>query len=419
MAGTPSLVRRSVHAVRRRLRAPGSDPFAHVRSLDGPQLVTIPPIEREPGDSGAGRLVVLLPHLQLGRMTGGPNTALNLAGRVALAGTPVRVVATHGPVEPSVDALRAHVSGLVGRAAPSDALTFESIAEPAVPLRLRPLDVPMATWWPTAHIARASLSAVTAREFLYLVQDFEPGFYAWSSNYALALETYTFPIRALCNESLVRAHLRSLGIGAFGGLDERAIAFEPAVDRNLFAPRERVGPRTLLFYARPRNPRNAFELGLRSLRVAVASGAFDDDWEFRMIGDQVPELRLDARRVIKPVPWQSMSTYAELLSRSDLLLSLMLSPHTSYPPLEMAASGGHVVTNTFGVKNAAALRALTPGITAVPPDVESIASALAGAASRPRPDAAAPVLRLPRTWDEALDPVVAWVRDAVREMSAA
>ncbi len=32
----------------------------------------------------------------------------------------------------------------------------------------------------------------------------------------------------------------------------------------------------------------------------------------------------------------------------DLGFSLMASPHSSYPPLDMAAAGAAVVTNTFG-----------------------------------------------------------------------
>jgi hypothetical protein len=32
----------------------------------------------------------------------------------------------------------------------------------------------------------------------------------------------------------------------------------------------------------------------------------------------------------------------------DLGLSLMASPHSSYPPLDLAAAGAVVVTNTFG-----------------------------------------------------------------------
>jgi hypothetical protein len=172
-----------------------------------------------------------------------------------------------------------------------------------------------------------------------------------------------------------------------------------------------------LFYARPRNPRNAFELGLRALRVATEQGAFGGDWEFSFIGDQVPELPLAPGRTIRPVPWQSLADYAALLGRSDVLLSLMLSPHTSYPPLEMVTAGGWVVTNTFGAKTADALGQISSRIVAVEPEVDALANALGNAARAPRPDATATDARLPRSWDVALDPVVDWVAAAMIEMA--
>ena len=133
--------------------------------------------------------------------------------------------------------------------------------------------------------------------------------------------------------------------------------FMPAVDRAVFAPRraDRAAgaPRRLVFYARPRNPRNLFEIGLRALRVAAAQGVFD-----RAHGSSWPSARtcrtchcrIDT--TLRAQPWMPYEAYGGLLGRSDVLLSLMLSPHTSYPPLEMAAAGGLVVTNTYGPKTA-------------------------------------------------------------------
>ncbi|MEJ0070473.1 MAG: hypothetical protein WDO24_19130 [Pseudomonadota bacterium] len=58
-----------------------------------------------------------------------------------------------------------------------------------------------------------------------------------------------------------------------------------------------------------------------------------------------------------------------MLRRSDLLLSLMLSAHTSYPPLEFAACGGLAIHNTYATKTAARLTALSANIIAVEPTV--------------------------------------------------
>jgi hypothetical protein len=106
--------------------------------------------------------------------------------------------------------------------------------------------------------------------------------------------------------------------------------------------------------------------------------------------------------------------YAAYLGESDLLLSLMLSPHTSYPPLEMAAAGGLVVTNTFRTKTAEALAAISPAIRAVPADREHLASAIARAAD----DVAhggnvRHPTTSPTTWDESLQAVLPWLEATI------
>jgi len=48
-----------------------------------------------------------------------------------------------------------------------------------------------------------------------------------------------------------------------------------------------------------------------------------------------------------------MADYGHLLKRSAVGLSLMISPHPSYPPLEMAHLGMLVLTNRFDGKDLA------------------------------------------------------------------
>jgi len=47
------------------------------------------------------------------------------------------------------------------------------------------------------------------------------------------------------------------------------------------------------------------------------------------------------------MPW---SKYLEFIKDVDLGLSLMYSPHPSYPPLDIAACGGVVLTNKYANK---------------------------------------------------------------------
>jgi hypothetical protein len=399
----------------RAARGPREDPLLRYQALDTPTLVDGPAVRHDPACDRDPRLVILMPHLDVARMSGGPNTAFQVGARVARAGISVRFAATHGPLQPDPTAVREHIRRVTGVEAEEPSIDLVEASAGGAGLTVGRSDVLMATFWPTAHVANAALAVLDADEFLYLVQDFEPGFYQWSTRYALAEATYAMPIRAIVNQPLLLEHLRASGLGRFGEPDaERSVAFMPAVDRSVFSrrPEDAERPRRLVFYARPQNPRNLFELGLRALRVAGGRGLFDGrPWEFVAIGQPVPELRLSESHVLRSRGWVGYEDYGQLLGSSDLLLSLMLSPHTSYPPLEMAVAGGLVVTNTFGVKTQAALAAISPAIRAAPPDLERLVECLTDAVrdiDRDRGTDEAAV-NLPDTWDAALADTIPWL----------
>jgi hypothetical protein len=371
-------------------------------------------------------LNVLQPLLSPEAMTGGPNTIVLLATLAAEAGVPVRIVTTRIGHRTDPQWFARHVTSLSGRPAPPK-LQVVVGSDAAVPATVGHGDLWLATHWTTAQSLRPVLSRMRRDWFLYLVQDFEPGFYAWSSNYALALETYDLPHRAIINEALLAQYLRQQGPGRYADpefLGTHCTVFEPALDRRIFYPptephhpqSEQPRPRRLLFYARPTNARNMVGLGVQALRAAVEQGAFPGEWEFLSIGARgsMPTLALGGGRMLRPAPWASYDGYAESLRQADLLLCPMLSPHTSYPVLEMAACGGTVVTNTYGPKTAAALATLSADIIGVAPTLAGFQEGLRAGAARaggPRQDR----LTLPAHWDEVLRPVAQWAVAAVRE----
>jgi len=83
-----------------------------------------------------------------------------------------------------------------------------------------------------------------------------------------------------------------------------------------------------------------------------------------------------------------LEAYAELLRTTGVGLSLMASPHPSYPPLEMAHFGVRTVTNAFANKDLSTSHDNILSIADVSP--ESVAEALAEAcrAFEAAPDAA-------------------------------
>jgi O-antigen biosynthesis protein len=414
-----TVFRRAVRRVLGRApRPPERDPFAGFRDVSGPVLVSGPTPRHDPALDVDPRVVVLLPHLDVDKMSGGPNTVFQLTARLVAEGLRLRYVATSGALRPGSSALLDHVRRVTGVDLPTGSVTFAEASRRRDTLDLGRHDVVIASWWPTAHIANAALACIDAPEFLYVVQDFEPGFYPSSTKAALAEATYAMPMRALVNEPSLATFLEERDIGRFAAAGMPRTTFMPAVDRDVFRPRPEArtdGERRLLFYARPKNPRNLFEIGLRALREAVAEGVFDGDrWTFSAIGQDLPELSLSDRHVLRPTSWMSYEAYGALLGSSDVLLSLMHSPHTSYPPLEMAAAGGQVVTTTYGPKTAEALSAISPSIHGAAPDVASLVAALRDAVGDVREGD--PTVAVPATWDDALRDVVPWLGTQVRQL---
>ena len=272
-------------------------------------------------------------------MTGGPNTIINLVCRVSQHGVAVRLVSTSTPVAVEPAWFRAHAESLVGSTDFPDVDVVSASSE-AAPLVLGPGDVFLVSHWSTAQQLKAVLPTLPVQQFFYMLQEFEPGFYPWSSNFALALETYGMDFWPVINEAPLADFLLSQPYGRLADpvTRQRALIFEPAVDSTIFFPspqRKLERNRRLLFYARPSNTRNMFGMGLLALRAAAEDPAFAG-WEFLAIGGRgsVPELALGGGHVLRPAPWTTYAGYGDLLRSADILLCPMLSPHTSYPVLD-------------------------------------------------------------------------------------
>ena len=370
------------------------------------------------------RLNVLNPGLSAEGMTGGPNTILNLAVRIARTGIPVRLVTTVSPSEVSEAWLRTHLAELLGGDIPDMPIATASVA--AAPLTVGPDEIFMATHWTTAQQLKPVLPQMRVRQFLYMLQEFEAGFYAWSSNYALALETYGMDFWPITNERLLAEHFFAQAVGRFADPEfrERLTTFEPAIDSRVFHPSTgQATPqrRRLLFYARPSNHRNLFGIGLEALRLASEDPAMAE-WELLAIGGRggVPEIALAGGHVLRPATWRGYVAYGDQLRDADVLLAPMLSPHTGYPALEMAACGGIAVTNVFSVKTFAALSALSDNIVATEATVEGMAAGvlravrMVNSTDSPRQGS----LNLPNDWAETLDPAATRLAKVMRRLAA-
>jgi hypothetical protein len=102
-------------------------------------------------------------------------------------------------------------------------------------------------------------------------------------------------------------------------------------------------------------------------------------WEFYGIGSVDwgnHKINLHDKSCIKLLPKMSLEEYKKLLPEFDIGLSLMMSPHPSLPPLEMAAAGMLVVTNTYANKTAKCLRNISSNIIPAEPTIGGIEEAL-------------------------------------------
>jgi hypothetical protein len=308
------------------------------------------------------------------------------------AGHAVRLVIVD-PCDHDVPAWRRAIAHYPGLESLFDRVEVAYLADRAVELPVHPRDAFVATTWWTAHIAHRAVRSLGRRRFVYLIQEFEPMTFPMGSFYALAAESYTLPHVALFSTDFLRDYFRAHHLGVYArdpaGGEACALSFQNAIATFAITADTiaRPGPRKLLFYARPEQhaARNMFELGILALRRLAAAGILDPNaWVIEGIG---------ASRAFEPVPLgrgchlsllprTSLDEYQTMLPGYDVGLSLMLTPHPSLVPLEMAAAGLVTVTNTFANKTAAALAALSANLLPVPPTIDGIAAGLAEAIRR-------------------------------------
>ncbi len=192
---------------------------------------------------------------------------------------------------------------------------------------LPPADAAVATLWLTApHVAKAP---GIKRKF-YLMQDYEPMFYPASTMFAMAEESYRLGLYGLCNT----ASMHKIYTKMYGG---QAAYFVPAVDRSIYHTLDRRQkdpdePVTIFAYARD-HFRNCWELVYAALSEIK-----------RMHGDKVRIVAAGARYLPNSSDFIDMGLLdyratGRLYRETDIGVTMQISRHPSYLPLELMASG--------------------------------------------------------------------------------
>lgn len=217
----------------------------------------------------------------------------------------------------------------------------------------------MFTGWWTAHCAQEAYEEFEEKEgiapniFLNFIQDFEPGFYKWSSRYLLAEATYKnrYPQIAMFNTGLLYDYFKQNGFSF-----AHEFVFEPVLNANLKAHLDKIGDtvekkKQILLYGRPGTERNAFTLIVAILKKWVWMQENVNEWEILSAGEMHEPVELGNGKEIRSVGKLTLDEYAQVLKESYAGISLMVSPHPSYPPLEMSVFDIKVMTNTFANKD--------------------------------------------------------------------
>lgn len=201
---------------------------------------------------------------------------------------------------------------------------------------LPPSDIAFCTIWVSAYLL---LRFNKTKRKYYFIQDYEPLFYVAGSTFALAESTYRFGFRGVVNTPGLLA-----AVNQRHGLE--GVSFIPTVNRELYyrdTDRDDSKVR-IFFYARPFNPRNAFSLGILTIKhlldkygekiEIVTAGAPWDEAQYGLKG------RITNLNLLK-----SLDEVAALYRTCHIGFAYMMNKHTTYQMLEYTASGMATVMN--------------------------------------------------------------------------
>jgi O-antigen biosynthesis protein len=304
----------------------------------------------EPDPGPRPRFTMIVTDLSAATAFGGVMTGLSLAAglrqRLEAEGIDFRLV-SEKPVDPS-DSVLSRVPGL-------DGLTPVSLFNERRRLKLRAREMCLVyNWWLSANLdpaldAQAAHFARPRMPKIHLIQEYEPHFYPFSAAHLVAHG-------AMSGDPGLWAVMNTRELHAFwsrqGHVAERTWVFEPRLNGALRPYVDGITAadkrRTLFVYGRPRIERNAFFLIRRGLEAwARTYGAAHPDWRIVSAGTPHPDLPLGNGHSLTSLGKLSLDAYAGLLRETAVGLSLMVSPHPSYPPLEMAHFGVRVLTNRY------------------------------------------------------------------------
>lgn len=338
------------------------------------------PLESMKVERSDFRLNIVTDSLQKDSLFGGVGTALLLATLFANKhNMPLRIITrTAGPNPRGYDSFLQLMNISKPKAVEFfsdwDAVLTKSIFK----LPVSEKDIFLATSWWTAETIRG----INLREkFFYILQEVEGFFYPhgdeqYRCESVLDSSDINFIVNSkLLNDYYAEHNVKQIHAG-------NSVYFEPAFPKVTTTTQASLPVKKskyrLFFYARPNNARNMYFTGLRILDEALLRGIIKkDEWEICFAGSSIEPLEFTNKVKPQLLGQMNWDEYGLFLKTVDLAFCLMFTPHPSYPPLDVAANGGVVLTNTFA--NKTTLEHYSKNIVCVDLDMESMMQGFAEA----------------------------------------
>ncbi len=334
------------------------------------QLPAVPKVELLPHAASSERLNVVLPNYFKNYAFGGIASAMELAREISRHYEAVRFLSLSplGGAAEMFDFTDYVVSGAKKN------LGVETLHGREI-LHCHDREIFLCTYWKTVLIWDAYTQALQNQgfqpnPFYYFIQDYEPGFYAFGTKHALCLCTYAHGehTHALFNAAELARHFKQQGLH-FAREYTLLPSLNPVIAARLRAlnymlPLKPVDKVTMVIYGRPQSRRNCFNSLMAGLYRCFQKLSEEQRQGVEIVsaGLEHPDIELCPGVVVRSVGKLDLESYVALLERAHLGVSLMASPHPSYPPLEMAVMGLAVITNRFGSKD---LSLNHPGIRSI------------------------------------------------------
>lgn len=222
-----------------------------------------------------------------------------------------------------------------------------------IPIRKNDLFISTA-WWTDIILKEikkeqcAYFKNARQKKHIYIIQDYEPGFYPFSTRYALAESTYveSDDTIALMNSKFLNDHFIKNDYKF-----HKQYYFDPIINPDLKSKLKHI-PKTIkdkkiLIYGRPDTPRNCFDIILQGLVLWSSKNPESKNWKIYSAGQKHKDINLENNNTLISLGKLPIEEYADHLLTSYCGISLMVSPHPSYPPLEMSAFNLKIITNRF------------------------------------------------------------------------